>query len=351
MQAIKGRIDLPNILFPTHVDKTMIELGFYVVVFITLSGVMAAVEAAVLSVSRGEVEELIVKRTWGASALKTITQGIARPMVVIVVLTNTINILGPILAGRKAIQLYGDLSIGVITVVLTIGTVVFSEIIPKSLGSHHAPLVGRIAAPTMRALIYLLYPVVLALEWFSELFKTGERRIGTEEQIRSLVAVGRRAGYIERDEGQMIRRAFILNDRTAADIMTPIEEMVTISERSTVGQAAETVFRRAFSRYPVYGDSINDIKGLAISRDILQALFEGVESQSISTICLSCPIVSAETRSDKLLVYFRDEHIHLAVVQDQQKTIGLVTLEDVLEELVGEIEDEKDVPRSTPNES
>ena len=324
----------------------MLELALYVVVFIALSGMMATIEAAVLSVSRGEVEEMIVKRAWGAHALKVITQGIARPMVVIVMLTNTINILGPILAGRKAIELYGDVAIAVVTIVLTFGTIVFSEIIPKSLGSHYAPSISRLAAPTIQAFIFLLYPIVVVLEWFSDLFKAGERRIGTEEQIRSLVTIGRRAGYIESDEGQMIRRAFILNDRTAADIMTPLKEMVTIAEDSNVQQSAAQVFRHAYSRYPVYGKSIDDIKGLAMSRDILQALTEGDEMQPISNICIACPIVPALTRSDELLVRFRDEHIHLAVVQDQRKTVGLVTLEDVLEELVGEIEDEKDIPPS-----
>ena len=169
---------------------------------------MAAVEAAVLSVSRAEVEELVVKRAWGARALKAITHGITRPMVVIVVLTNTINILGPILTGKRAIELYGDVAIAGITVILTLGTIVFSEIIPKSLGSHYAPSISRLVAPVIEGLILLLYPIIVALEWFSNLFKAGKRRIGTEKQIRSLVKIGRRAGYIESDEGQIEFHSF-----------------------------------------------------------------------------------------------------------------------------------------------
>ena len=320
----------------------MLELSLYIVTFFILSGLMAGIEAAVLSVSPGEIEEMRLRRAWGAVALTAITQQATRALVVIFIVSNSFNLLGPILAGLKAIQLYGDAVIAIITVILALGTIVFSEIIPKSLGAHYAPHVSRLAAPAIRVLIYLLYPFVVALDWFASLFKTGQRRIGTETQIRSLVTIGRRAGHIEADEEQLIRRAFILNDRTAADIMTPVQDMVSVPETSTIQQAASQVFRHAFSRYPVFGESIHDIRGLAMSRDILTALTRGKDQQTVSAICRPGLIVPATMRSDELLVRFRDERVHLAVVQANQETIGLVTLEDVLEELVGEIEDEKD---------
>lgn len=323
----------------------MLELSSYIVTFFILSGLMAGIEAAVLSVSPGEIEELRLRRAWGAVALTAIKQRITQAVVVIVILTNSINVLGPILTGYKAIQLYGDVGIALVTAVLVLGTIVFSEIIPKSLGSHYAPQVSRLAAPAIRVLIYLLFPVVVVLDWFASVFKTGQRRIGTETQIRSLVTSGRRAGHIELDESQLIRRAFILNDRTAADIMTPVQDMISVQGTSTIRQAASQVFRHAYSRYPVFGESIHDIKGLVMSRDILTALTRGKDQQNISAICRPALMVPATMRSDELLVRFRDERVHLAVVQDNQKTVGVVTLEDVLEELVGEIEDEKDTPQ------
>ena len=115
----------------------MLELALSIVIFVSLSGLMAAIEAAVLSVSRGEVEELVVRRAFGATALKAITLRITQALVVIVIFTNTINILGPISVGRKAIELYGNTAIGIITALLTFATIVFSEIIPKSVGTHY----------------------------------------------------------------------------------------------------------------------------------------------------------------------------------------------------------------------
>jgi CBS domain containing-hemolysin-like protein len=103
------------------------------------------------------------------------------------------------------------------------------------------------------------------------------------------------------------------------------------------------VFQHAYSRYPVFGRSIDQVEGLVMSRDILAALSRGKDDQPISTISQKILQVPAEMRSDELLVRFRNARIHLAVVRDQQRTVGVVTLEDVLEELVGEIEDEKDV--------
>ena len=321
----------------------MVELALYIFLFIILSGLMAAVEAAVLNVSRGEVEELRLQGKWGATALRVITEHLTQAVVVLVIFTNTINVLGPILAGRKALQLYGDTAIAFITAVLTLGTIIFSEIIPKSLGTHYAPSISRHAAPAIRLLIIAFYPVVLALEWLSNQLKSGERRIGTEAQIRFLTTIGRRAGYIESDEGQLVRRAFLLNDRSAGDIMTPLEDMVSVQETDTINEAARRVFRHAYSRYPLFGKSINDVSGLVISRDILEAVTEGRGEEPVSTICRTGITVPAQMHSDELLVRFRDRHIHLAVVQEQEHTVGLVTLEDVLEELVGEIEDEKDV--------
>jgi len=328
----------------------MLEVVIYVIVFVLLSGVMAMIDAAVLSVSAIEVEESVQRQQWGALPLQRITRRLPQAVVVIVLLTNTINILGPILAGNKAVEVYGTAVIGIVTAVLTFATIIFSEIIPKSIGAHYAPSISRAAAPFILALIYVLYPLVNGLAWVSRLFQTGERRIGTENQIRSLVKIGRRAGYIESDEGRLIQRAFVLNDRAASDVMTPLADIISVKSTATIRGAAELVFRHAYSRYPVFGTSVDDVQGMVMSNDILQSLVAGQDNEPVS--CIIHPVLTAEAsmRSNDLMLLFRDQRIHLAIVQDHGKTIGLVTLEDVLEELVGEIEDERDRSIHTPSE-
>ena len=321
----------------------MIELLVLIVSFIFLSGLLAMIDAAVLSVTHAEVEEMVQKGKRGSRALQTLSRHITRSLVIIVIITNLINVLGPILVGQKAIELYSSSIIGVITAVLTFGTIIFSEVIPKSLGAHYAPIIARVAAPPILALIGILYPLVWLLEKMANLFKTGRRAIGTEDQIRALVSIGHSAGYIESDEGQLIHRAFILNDKTAADIMSPLKDIVSVSSDFTIRKAADKVFQHTHSRYPVFGNSIHEVRGIVMSFDILEALAEGKDDTPVMKIVRDALVVKAEMRSDELLILFRDRHIHLAVVQEKGKTVGLVTLEDVLEELVGEIEDEMDV--------
>jgi len=321
----------------------MLILISIITAFVLLSGLLAMVDAAVLSVSRAEVEEAVLQKHFGAQSLQRIKKRITQALVVIVILTNAINILGPILVGYVAANKYGNSILGLIAAILTFATIIFSEIIPKSLGSHYAPFISRISAPVILGCVYLLYPLVLALEWASGLFKSGTRKIGTEAQICSLAALGRREGYIEQDEGQLIQQVFLLNDRVAKDIMTPLPKVTSFQDTDLISKTAQSVARKQYSRYPVFGDSPEEIKGIVLCRDILLALADGKGEQELSTLLRKALIVPAEKRSDELLLLFRQQCAHIAVVQENKTTLGIVTLEDVLEELVGEIEDEKDL--------
>ncbi len=140
----------------------------------------------------------------------------------------------------------------------------------------------------------------------------------------------------------MIYRAFRLNDSTARDIMTPREDVIGVAASATIRKAAEQVRDAGFSRYPVYQESLDHIEGFVTGRDILEAILSGQDDEPVSSITRRILTFEATERSDDMLIIFRDEHIHIGAVTDGESTVGIVTLEDVLEELVGEIEDEKD---------
>lgn len=320
----------------------MLELLILGTSFILVSGLFAMIDAAILSVNHAEVEVLVAKKRWGARSLKLLLRHTTRAIIVVVIFTNMTNVLGPILVGRKADALFGSHIIGIVTAILTFLTIVFSEIIPKSIGSHYAPRIARTSAPFLRITSILLYPIVIALEKIALLFRSGERKVGTEGQIRALANIGSGAGYIDSDERELIHRAFVLNDRTAGDIMTPAASMVCIAKNQSLRQAAKVIFDNSYSRYPVIGESLDQVLGYILSTDVLELLSGGRDNLPITGIIRRVHTVDAGLRCDELLNVMRKKDIHLAMVSMEGKTVGLVTLEDVLEELVGEIRDEGD---------
>ena len=300
----------------------MISLLISIVAFVTLSGILAAIDAAVLSVTRPEIQEMIDQGKWGSLRLEKLKKTLTRTVVIIVILTNTVNVLGPVLVTGQAAALYGTGAVALTIACLTLATILFSEIIPKALGAHHAPAISRVSAPGIQAAGIALYPLVRSLEWFANLLKRGERQIGTEKQIRALVTIGRRAGLIEGDEMRMIHRAFVLNDRTARDLMKPFDQVVSLPSSATVQEAHETMRAHDYSRYPVFGKSLDDIQGIVMGRDILKALADGHELTTVGALTRPAFIVDAKLQSDNLLVRFRDRHLPLRTAERRCRCSG-----------------------------
>lgn len=320
----------------------LLELALVVAGILILSGFFSGAEAALVSLSLPEVEEIVGRGMRGSHILKRVHRNVNRAVITIVIFNNVVNIVGSILVGQIVIAFYGDAILAVITTALTFGIIIFSEILPKSFGIHHAEKVALLCAPIIYVLTFISLPLIYVLELVTNSVRRGHRKVGTEAQIRSLVTMGRRAGHIESDEGQLIHRAFILNDKKAGDVMTPLKDITSVQDTSTMREAADHVLRHAYSRYPVFGNSMHEVKGLLLSNDILTALTEGKDTEPVTDVLREPLIVESDTPCDELIVLFRDKHVHLAIVQEEGRTVGVVSLEDVLEELVGEIEDETD---------
>jgi len=324
-------------------NQHMIQLVIVIFIILLLSGFFSGSEAALVSISDAEVYDLVDRKAVGANVLSRVHNHLHRSIIAIVIWNNIVNIAGSIFVGQIVIKLYGDAVLAVITTALTFGIILFSEILPKAIGIHYAERIALMTAPLILVLTTLMLPLIVVLDYLTNLFKKGERKVGTEAQIRSLVTIGRRAGHIESDEGQLIHRAFILNDKTASDIMTPLKDIIGLSAEDTIGEAWQKIDHEPHSRYPVFGVSMHEAVGMILKQDVLESLYEKRGGSIVSDITREILVVRSDMRSDELISLFRDKHIHQAVVQEDSRTIGIVTLEDVLEELVGEIEDETDV--------
>ena len=321
----------------------MAELAIVILLILLLSGFFSGSEAALVSLSDAEVHSLVEKKRMGSQMLSRVHRQLNRSVITIVVWNNIVNIVGSIVVGQIALRLYGDAVLAVITTGLTFGIIVFSEIIPKAVGIHYAEGIGLLLSPLIFLLTTVMLPVIIFLEWITNLFRRGERKVGTEAQIRSLVTIGRKEGHIESDEGQLIHAAFILNDKSAGDIMTPLKDIIAVNTEDSVGEVWQKIDHDTHTRYPIYGASVNDIEGMVIKQDVLQALYEKKGGEPVMSVSRDALVVKSDLRSDELIALFRERNKHLAIVQEDEHTVGLVTLEDVLEELVGDIEDETDV--------
>jgi len=318
----------------------VVSLLVLIIVFILASGLLSMLDAAILSVSRAEVEETLAHGLWGGRALKGVARRQMHTVIVIVILTNLINVLGPVLIGVRAASLFGSQSLGVLTAFLTALTILFSEIIPKALGTRHAPTIARYSAPALLALTVLLSPIVVFLEFIVRPFRQGDRPTGTEAQIQALARIGGESGLIEADELDIIRRSFILNDKTARDIMVRTGSFAQISASRTIAAAADDAAKWPHHRYPVL-DEAGHVIGFVMSRELLQSLVAGRGQDFVTTILHDPLIVPPTMPLDDILPLLQKQRLHLAIVEEKGKVMGIVTLKDILEELVGEMRDER----------
>ncbi|MGH8001637.1 MAG: hemolysin family protein [Brasilonema sp.] len=322
----------------------MLQLVIVVITVILGSALCSGTETALFSVSKLRVRQLAQSKNPSAVALLAIRENMNRPIATIVILNNTFNIIGSILTGNIAAKVLGDSWLGVFSGVLTFLIIIFGEIIPKTIGERYAEQIAILAALPVTGLSIIFTPLVWILETVTAPFSKGKRRPTTNEaEIKLLANIGQQEGIIENNEAEMIQRVFRLNDLTAADLMTPRIMMTYIHGDLTLAESKTNIITSQHSRIIVIDDSIDQVIGFALKQDLLTALVEGKDNQKITTLTRKARFVPETIRADKLLKGFLEIREHLAVVVDEYGNVsGVVTLEDVLEIITGEIVDETD---------
>lgn len=308
------------------------------------SALCSGTETALLSVPQTRVRQLAQSGQKSARALLRIREKISRPIATLVIFNNLFNILGSIAIGRTASVVLGDALLGVFSGLLTFLIIIFGEILPKTFGERYAEQVSLIVAPVVVWLTFLFTPLVMVLERITAPFVKGERRpITNETEIQLLARLGHQEGVIEKDEFEMIQQVFRLNDLTARDLMTPRVAITHLPGEMTLGEAKDDVFFSQHSRIIVSGESLDEVVGIVMRSQLLTALIQGQHDRTIASLSRSAYFIPQSLRANKLLKTFQAGREHLAVVVDEYGILaGVVTLEDVLEVLIGEIVDETD---------
>ena len=314
-----------------------------VLVVLVGSGLCSGTETALLSVPAIRARQLAEAGGRRARALWAIKQHLARPIAAIVVLNNIFNIVGSIAVGALAMALFGARWVGVVSGVLTFLIILFSEILPKTLAERYAERVSLWVAIPTRGLTILLTPLVVVFETLMRPLTRGDRAPSTNEaEIRLLADIGRSEGILEADEVEMIKRVFQLNDRSARDLMTPRTAVTWLEADRPIAEARDDIRASEHSRIVVADGDLDRVVGVAFKQDLLAALLDD-PAATVGQHVRPVGAVPWLARADDLLQRFRQEREHLVLVIDEYGgTLGVVTLEDVLEVLTGPIVDETD---------
>lgn len=329
----------------------MVSLVVLVFAIVALSALCSGSEAAIVALSPLQARRLAQKGGRRAEALLQLKENMARPLAAIVILNNVFNIVGSMLVGGMAASAldvpgWGPILLGLFPIVLTGLIIVFAEIIPKTLGVRYAEALALALAVPLWWTAWLLTPLLRVVEGLTNRLGDDATESTSEGQLRFLVRHGGEAGVLEDHEVKMILRVFDLNDVRADKIMTPRTRMTTLSSLKTLEEQVDDVRRSQHSRMVVIGEQVDDVIGTVLRDDVLLALLDGKGDELLTPdnpIVTPPVFVPPERSADELFVHFRESRRLLAVVRDEFGGVGgVVTLEDVLEIVTGEIVDETD---------
>jgi len=325
----------------------MFDLILAVGLAIGISAFCSVTEAVLYSVTWSRIEQLRQAGRPSGNILFALRSDVDKPIAAILSLNTIANTAGAAVAGAAAAKVFGPESMGIFAAAFTVLILVLSEILPKTVGVMYAGSLAPALARPLRAMIWILSPVVWMLGLMSGLVQRhrskGPRH--TEADISALVSLTRRAGVLKPFEEISIKGILALDQKVVRDIMTPRTVVFSLPAEVTVGSTRAEKHVWPYSRVPVYEDgNPEDIVGIVYRRQILQALAEDMDEMRISELMKPVKFVLDSLSLDKLLISFLESRIHLAVVLDEWGGVaGVVSLEDVLEELLGkEIVDETD---------
>lgn len=317
---------------------------------ILLSALFSGSETAITALSKARLRKLKEDRVKGAEALERLLQNTPRLLSTIILGNTLVNILAASVATDVAVKRFHNLGVGIATGAVTFAVLVFGEITPKTFAVRHPERVALAAMRVIAALSYVFYPVSRALLFVANgvLRLFGQESIGhgpfmTADEIKAMVALGEEEGVLEEEERRMIHSILEFGDTIVKEVMVPRTDMVAIETERTVGEALGMARKHGYSRIPVYEGSLDNVTGILYVKDLLDFFDRGKLDVLVRDVAREPFFVPETKRVDELLREFQVNKTHMAIVVDEYGgTAGLVTLEDLLEEIVGEIFDEYD---------
>ena len=327
----------------------MIEDFFDLVFFIlcvVLSAFFSSSEVALISITKAKVRTLVNDNKPGSAALAKLKEKPERFLITILIGNTIVNIAAAAIATAIAIRVFGSIGVGIATGFVVIVLLIFGEIGPKIYASRAPDAFPRAVAPIILFLSRLLSPVIWVIEKVSPtlgLGKDDSEPAVTEEEIKEWIDVGKEEGTIEQDEKEMLYSVLEFGDTPAREIMTPRVDVIAMEDTTTIPEAIRIFNETGFSRIPVYHEQIDNITGVLNVKDVFSAMTSKRNDLSIKEIMYDPTFVPETKKIDDLLKELQVHRVQIAIVIDEYSSfVGIVTVEDILEEIVGDIRDEYD---------
>ncbi len=329
--------------------STEITLLLILILLLALSAFFSSAETAFTTVSNIKIRSLIDEGNKKAILVDKIIDNKSKMLSAILIGNNLVNIISSALATVLAQKLYGEYAISFATGLLTILILIFGEITPKTLATINALKLSLIYSNIIYVLMFILTPFIYIINFLSGLLM---RLIGinpnakvssiTENELRTIVDVSHEEGVIEKEERQMINNVFDFGDAIASDVMVPKVDMTMADINSTYDELIQIFRKERFTRIPIYQDSTDNVIGIINMKDLL--LYNPNHIFDIRNFLRSAFFTYEGKKISELMMEMKKTSVNIVIVLDEYGvTSGLITLEDLLEEIVGEIHDEYDL--------
>lgn len=325
----------------------MIGLILYFLIALVVSFLCSLLEAVLLSISIAQVSVMEKEGHKSGLFMVELKNNINRPLAAILTINTIANTIGAVGVGAKTQLIYGNEWVAIASGALTFSILIFSEIIPKTIGSVYNKSLAGFAALTIKILMVIAWPFVIISETISKYINNGENNPTTKasrEELLALAEISEDEGSIDEQEGDIIENLMKLDDMKVEEIMTPRSVMFTLQEKETVGSVIEKHSPIAFSRIPVFNRDLDDITGIVNRYTLVDKQAQDEYEVKMSHMMKSIFSIDEVTSVSDALDMFVKRRQQMFVVKDEfGTTTGLITLEDAIETLLGvEIVDEHD---------
>jgi putative hemolysin len=311
-------------------------------VLLLLSGFFSSAETALFSISKAKAVHIAKEKGLRNALIKKMKDDPHRLLSTILIGNNLVNVGASALATVVTINLVSSNAVGIATGVMTCLILIFGEIFPKSVATRNNIMIAKLVIIPLYWLSILFTPIIIMLNFIPKLTGKVQRKSHvTEEELMTFVEVVEEEGGIEEEEKELIHNIFEFDDTSASEIMTPRADMFVINVDEDF--QLEAIVRSGFTRFPVIEGDIDHVIGILNIKDLLMHQATCADNINVREIMRDCYFVPENKKLDNLLKEFKRRKQHMAIVVDEHGGVcGLITLEDALEEIVGEIIDETD---------